>query len=227
MRVGVVGVGNMGRQYADAIRTIDGLELPALCTRTLDKIQDLPEPKFADHRTMIASGRVDAVVIATPHWSHPDVAIDALRAGASRPDRQAPRRPRGGRPAHARRAPGQAPPLRRDLQRADASGEREDPVHDRGRRARGAPPRDLARHGHLPLARLLRERRVARDLGGRGRGRHHQPGLPRPRSPAVVRGAPRAGHREDRSRQVPSHRGRGRRQRAARVSRAARPGSSP
>ena len=81
MRVGVVGVGNMGRHYADAIRTIDGLELAALCTRTLDKIGDLPEPKFADHRSMIASGRVDAVVIATPHWSHPDVAIDALQQG--------------------------------------------------------------------------------------------------------------------------------------------------
>jgi predicted dehydrogenase len=71
----------MGRQYADAIRTIDGLELAALCTRTLDKIRDLPEPKFADHRSMIGSGRVDAVVIATPHWSHPDVAIDALQQG--------------------------------------------------------------------------------------------------------------------------------------------------
>ena len=81
VRVGVVGVGNMGRQYADAIRAIDGLELAALCTRTLDKIRDLPEPKFADHRSMIASGRVDAVVIATPHWSHPDVAIDALQRG--------------------------------------------------------------------------------------------------------------------------------------------------
>ena len=81
VRVGVVGVGNMGRTYAEAIGAIEGLELAALCTRTLDRIRDLPGKKFADHRAMIASGRVDAVVIATPHWSHPTVAIDALRAG--------------------------------------------------------------------------------------------------------------------------------------------------
>jgi predicted dehydrogenase len=30
---------------------------------------------------MIASGRVDAVVIATPHWSHPEMATDALKRG--------------------------------------------------------------------------------------------------------------------------------------------------
>jgi hypothetical protein len=80
VRVGVVGVGSMGRTYAEAIGAIEGLELAALCTRTLDRIADLPGPKFSDHRAMIASGRVDAVVIATPHWSHPTVAIDALRA---------------------------------------------------------------------------------------------------------------------------------------------------
>ena len=81
VRIGVVGVGQMGRLYADAIRAIDGLELTALCTRTLDRIRDLPEAKFPDHRSLIASGRVDAVVIATPHWSHPEVAIDALAHG--------------------------------------------------------------------------------------------------------------------------------------------------
>jgi predicted dehydrogenase len=81
VRIGVVGVGNMGRTYAEAIGAIDGLELTALCTRTLDRIKDLPGEKFADHRALMASGRVDAVVIATPHWSHPAVAIDALRSG--------------------------------------------------------------------------------------------------------------------------------------------------
>jgi predicted dehydrogenase len=73
VRVAVVGVGNMGRTYAEAIGSIDGLELGALCTRTLDRIKDLPGPKFSDHRAMIASGGVDAVVVATPHWSHPAV----------------------------------------------------------------------------------------------------------------------------------------------------------
>ena len=72
VRVGVVGVGSMGRVYADAIQTIDGLELAAVCNRTLAKIQDLPGEKFSNHRDMIASGRVDAVEIAIRG------AIDAL-----------------------------------------------------------------------------------------------------------------------------------------------------
>ena len=61
-------------------------------------------------------------------------------------------------------------PLRRHLQRAHAPGDRQDPRHDRGRRARGAPPGHLARHRRLSPARLLRERRLAGDLGRRGRG---------------------------------------------------------
>jgi predicted dehydrogenase len=81
VRIGVVGVGQMGRQYVEAIRAIDGLELAAVCNRHLDKIQDLPVERFSDHRRLVGSGRIDAVVIATPHWSHPEVAIDALSRG--------------------------------------------------------------------------------------------------------------------------------------------------
>ena len=47
VRVGVVGVGNMGRTYAEAIGGIEGLQLGALCTRTLDRIKDLPGEKFS------------------------------------------------------------------------------------------------------------------------------------------------------------------------------------
>jgi predicted dehydrogenase len=81
VRMGVVGVGQMGRQYAEAIQSIAGLELTALCNRSLDRIKDLPGEKFSDHRRLIASGQVDGVVIATPHWSHPEVAIGALNRG--------------------------------------------------------------------------------------------------------------------------------------------------
>ena len=217
VRVGVVGVGNMGRTYAEAIGGIEGLELAALCTRTLDRIKDLPGEKFSDHRAMIGSGRVDAVVIATPHWSHPT--SPSTRSGRDCTFSPTSRWPCTWQTAaDARRARGQDAPVRRHLQRAHAPGDRQDSRHDRGRRARGDPPRHLARHRHLSLARVLRERGLARDLGGRGRGGHHQPGLPRSRSSPVVRGASGPGDREDRSWAVPPHRGRGRRQRAARVS---------
>ena len=218
VRVGVVGVGSMGRVYADAIQSIDGLELAAVCNRTLAKIQDLPGEKFSNHRDMIASGRVDAVVIATPHWSHPEVAIDALKRGLHvLTDKPLAVHVADGRRVLAAHVD-KSRPLRRHLQRANAPRKRQDPIHDRDRRARSDPSGDLARHRPVPSPRLLRERRVAGDLGRRRRGSSDQPGPPRSGSPAMVHGASRSSHREDRTRQVPPHRGGGRRHRRARVS---------
>ena len=37
--------------------------------------------KIADYRLLYASGQVDAVLITTPHYSHSQVAIEALRCG--------------------------------------------------------------------------------------------------------------------------------------------------
>jgi predicted dehydrogenase len=38
-------------------------------------------PTFATHSELIASGAVDAVIISTPHYYHPPIAIDAFEAG--------------------------------------------------------------------------------------------------------------------------------------------------
>src|SRR5207249_3935942 len=58
-----------------------GVEVTALCVRHLDTISDLSGAKFADYRRLCASGQVDAVLIATPHYSHPPVVIEALHHG--------------------------------------------------------------------------------------------------------------------------------------------------
>jgi predicted dehydrogenase len=63
------------------LRALAGVEVTALCVRHLDTIDDLPGTKFADYRRLCASGQVDAVLIATPHYSHPQVAIEALHCG--------------------------------------------------------------------------------------------------------------------------------------------------
>src|SRR5262245_53766109 len=71
----------MGRRYYAMLRALAGIEVTALCVRHLDTIQDLSGTKFSDYRLLCASGQVDAVLIATPHDSHPPVAIEALRHG--------------------------------------------------------------------------------------------------------------------------------------------------
>jgi predicted dehydrogenase len=81
IRLGLVGLGIMGRRYYAMLRALAGVEVTALCVRHLDTIDDLPGAKFADYRMLFASGQIDAVIIATPHYSHPQVAIEALRHG--------------------------------------------------------------------------------------------------------------------------------------------------
>ena len=192
VRVGVVGVGSMGRTYAGGDRRHRG----ARAGRALHA-DARPDRGPAGPEVLGPPG--DDRVGARGRGRHRHAALEPsdrgdrrAPGGPPRPHRQAPRRPRGGRPADARRAHGQDSPVRRHLQRAHAAGDRQDPRDDPVRRARGAPPGHLARHRRLPLARLLRERRLAGDLGWRGRGRHHQPGLARPRPAPVVRGAARS-----------------------------------
>src|SRR4029450_6773256 len=81
IRMGIVGLGIMGRRYYTMLRALPGVEVTALCVRHLDTIDDLPGAKFSDYRMLCASGQVDAVLIATPHYSHPQVAMAALHHG--------------------------------------------------------------------------------------------------------------------------------------------------
>jgi predicted dehydrogenase len=81
IRMGIVGLGIMGRRYYAMLHALADVEVTALCVRHLDTIDDLPGAKFADYRMLFTSGQVDAVIIATPHYSHPQVAIEALHYG--------------------------------------------------------------------------------------------------------------------------------------------------
>ncbi len=87
LRVGVIGVGNIGFAHAECIyrERIEGMTLTALCDIDPEKRAYLAEkfpsmPVFSCHTELIESGLVDCVIIATPHRSHPVIAEDALRA---------------------------------------------------------------------------------------------------------------------------------------------------
>ncbi len=88
IRVGVIGVGNIGSAHAAALSRgdIPGARLAALSdidpARRAALAAAYPAiPLFADHLSLLASGEVDAVIVATPHGFHPPIAIDAFRAG--------------------------------------------------------------------------------------------------------------------------------------------------
>ena len=83
LRFGVVGLGTMGRTHAQLLRRRGPhLALSAVTSGSASKraiAEELGCRWFDSASEMFASGEVDAVVIATPHPSHAQLAIDALR----------------------------------------------------------------------------------------------------------------------------------------------------
>lgn len=89
VRVAVIGVGNMGAAHARTLVAgeVPGAELVAVCDVRKEMeswvSSHLPATVtyWQDAEQMMASGTIDAVIIATPHYDHPEQAIQAFRHG--------------------------------------------------------------------------------------------------------------------------------------------------
>ena len=85
IRFGVIGLGIMGQEHARVIGANPLLKLAAATDAQAGMgrkvASDLGCKWFDSADEMIRSGEVDAVVIATPHWQHADLAVSALKAG--------------------------------------------------------------------------------------------------------------------------------------------------
>ena len=88
VRLGIIGLGNMGsghlRNYKDG--HMPEIEVTALCDIDEKKfeaaLEKAPDAKCFDNATdLINSGLVDAILICTPHYFHPPMAIEGLSAG--------------------------------------------------------------------------------------------------------------------------------------------------
>ncbi|MGQ9455033.1 MAG: Gfo/Idh/MocA family protein [Armatimonadota bacterium] len=84
VRIGVVGIGSMGSFHAKYLKAgeVKRCELTAICDVDPDRLKDWSDlPTFTDSRELIRSGLVDAVLIATPHYEHTTIGIDAFENG--------------------------------------------------------------------------------------------------------------------------------------------------
>ena len=84
VRLGIFGAGNMGATHARSLLAgrIQGLELVALADRNPARLAPFPAvAHFEDPRALLAAGRIDAALIATPHYDHTPLGIAALEAG--------------------------------------------------------------------------------------------------------------------------------------------------
>ena len=85
VRIGVVGVGGMGQGHCAYMHELKEGELTAVCDIDRKTARMVGEkhnvPHFLKHTDLLDSGLVDAVLIATPHYFHPPIAIDAFKRG--------------------------------------------------------------------------------------------------------------------------------------------------
>jgi len=82
VRLGIIGLSSMG--YAGMIQDgkVARCEVAVVCDvdpKTLEPLKAIKT--FTDSTKLIRSGEVDAVLIATPHYDHTPIGIDALEQG--------------------------------------------------------------------------------------------------------------------------------------------------
>lgn len=83
VRFGLIGVGSMGASHARKLLegAVPRATLSAVCDPSEDLSTFAPARIFPTSEALIRSGQVDAVLIATPHYQHTSIGIDALRHG--------------------------------------------------------------------------------------------------------------------------------------------------
>lgn len=82
--LGVIGLGNMGRAHAALVRdgAIPGLRLAAVADPSPGALEPFGEAsRFSGGAELIERAGVDAVLIATPHYSHTTLGEAALKRG--------------------------------------------------------------------------------------------------------------------------------------------------
>lgn len=90
IRVGIAGIGFIAEEYIKLVvnGSIQGAVITALSSRNAAHMAEIKEKYhladaalFTDYECMLDSGRIDMVMICTPHFHHPGMAVQAIRRG--------------------------------------------------------------------------------------------------------------------------------------------------
>ena len=89
VRIGIVGIGSMGTNHARNLLDgkVHGASLTAVCDVVPGRLTEARENLssdlkcFLDLDDFLKAGVVDAVLIATPHFHHPPIAVKCFQAG--------------------------------------------------------------------------------------------------------------------------------------------------
>ncbi len=88
VRIGVIGIGSMGSSHVIQLDEgkVPNAEMTAVCDIDPARLEWAKEfnpniLRYDDYKKLLADKVVDMVIIATPHYLHPVIGIDALEAG--------------------------------------------------------------------------------------------------------------------------------------------------
>jgi len=85
VRIGVVGLGGMGQGHIKKIGELEEAELTAVSDVDEDVTGQIAEehgvPGFTEYTELMTKDLVDAVLVATPHYFHPEVSVSAMERG--------------------------------------------------------------------------------------------------------------------------------------------------
>jgi predicted dehydrogenase len=83
--IGIIGAGNMGMNHISSMAEIKDAKLIAVCDIDKNKtglIRSKYDVKiYNDHKEMLADNEIEAVIIASPHYDHTTIAVDAFKKG--------------------------------------------------------------------------------------------------------------------------------------------------
>lgn len=85
VRLGIIGLGNMGTAHCKSLAKLPGLELAAVADVDPDRVTRAAERfgarGFTDPKALLRSGASEAVLVATPHFDHVPLGVSALQRG--------------------------------------------------------------------------------------------------------------------------------------------------
>ncbi|HEY7329878.1 MAG TPA: Gfo/Idh/MocA family oxidoreductase [Gemmataceae bacterium] len=85
VRVGLIGCGKVGQIHAAALRGLAEAELTAVCDVSAERVRTFADKcgthGYTDVDAMLSDGKVEAVIIGTPHPLHAAPAVSAAEAG--------------------------------------------------------------------------------------------------------------------------------------------------
>ena len=85
VKLAVIGVGNMGRSHTRDVNDLPNTDLVAVCdidrARADQVATHFGVKAYYNHQDLLANADLDGVIIATPHYDHTPISIDAFNHG--------------------------------------------------------------------------------------------------------------------------------------------------